>query len=147
MSIFNNYINLSSNYIGYCVQIMNCGKDVTPFLRCKYDEGVLNKLSVFSRIKDKDMWNKVVEYVKSDMVVDKVSLLISCAKNGIDISIISGDDWSCDDINCVLLAYREGLDYLELIKSKGNGKSVEAVYDRLFLNKSKKVSGRFVKRS
>lgn len=148
MKVFNDARNYSPDYMSYCIQIMNCGKKVDKFLgKDFWNTSVLRCLAAFSKVRDTDKWDILIEHITPKMSEEKVKMLISCVKSGINISNISKEEWSSEEIGYVLRAYSEGLDYVYLINSKNSAekKSVKSVYDMLALNKSKRVSGRFRK--
>ena len=146
MRVFNDGRNYKPEYIQTCLIIMSNGKDVSPFLSKKlWSIDCLKQVATYSRVQDIDMWNSLVSYISSSTKSDKLSVLISCVKNGIDISKLSDSVWSVSSVKLILKAYSAGIDYGSLMEVGPNEDRVSAKVNELMLNKSKRVSGRFRK--
>lgn len=146
MSVFNDGRNYKPEYIQTCLIIMSNGKSISPFVGTKlWNLDCLKVISAFSRVSDEDIWDSLINHIDSSIKYDKLIALVSCVKNGIDISKLKGNGWSINSINMVLKAYSDGIDYGSLIDVGPDEERVSVRANELLLNKSKRVSGRFRK--
>ena len=147
MSIFNDGKVYKPDYVRSCLVIKANGKDITPFTsRRTYilNDECMKQLATFSRVKDVAKWEKLVKGLYKGITSDKLIVLISCVKNGIDISSFD-DSWSTDCVNLIIKAYEKGVDYKSLISLGPDESVLLSRYNELVLGKSKRVSGRFKK--
>lgn len=146
MKIFNDGRNYKPMYVRYCLVIMANRKDIHPFLSDNlWSEDCIKQLAVFSKIRSQEKWGNLIRNINSNISSDKLDALISCVKNGINISILSGDDWTAQGIRFILKAFENNLDYNSLISVGPNEDTILTKLNEIMLNKNKRVSGRLRK--
>lgn len=149
MSYFNDGRNYSSNYIRYCLTILSNDKDISVFTKDKdkfWNEECLKCLSQFSKIKSKEKWASLINNISVDINEDKLSMLISCVQNGINIKELGKEEWNTNSISLILQGYDDGVDYNYLISLGPDVDFLSSKLNELILKKSKRVSGRLRKR-
>ena len=147
MSVFNDGKMYKPDYIKSCLVIKANGKNIAPFTYKR--EYVLNdecmkQLATFSRIRDTAKWDRLIKRLYKGITVEKLNVLISCVKNGIDVSSFDSS-WSADCVGIILKAYEKGIDYRVLISLEPDEAVLLSKYNELVLGKSKRVSGRLRK--
>lgn len=146
MKIFNDGRNYKPMYVRYCLVIMANRKDIHPFLSDKlWSEDCIKQLAVFSKIRSQEKWITLIKHINPNISSDKLDVLISCVKNGINISILSGDDWTTQGIRFILKAFENNLDYNSLISVGPDEDTILTKLNEIMLNKNKRVSGRLRK--
>lgn len=146
MKIFNDGRNYKPMYVRYCLVIMANKKDIHPFLSDNlWSEDCIKQLAVFSKIRSQEKWGNLINHINSSISSDKLDALISCVKNGINISILSGDDWTAQGIRFILKAFENNLDYNSLISVGPDEDTILTKLNEIMLNKNKRVSGRLRK--
>ena len=144
MRPFNDGRHYKPEFVKSCLMMMSNGKiDIGRFLGIdwdKWDDDCIRKLAEFSRIKSNTMWYKLLDSITPNTPIDKVESLIACMKSGIDIGVLSGNDWSGDSIQVILQAYELGLDYKSLIAS--GAANVNSNFNEMRLAQTKRISGR-----
>lgn len=146
MKIFNDGRNYKPMYVRYCLVIMANKKDIHPFLSDNlWSEDCIKQLAVFSKIRSQEKWGNLINHINSSISSDKLDALISCVKNGINISILSGDDWTTQGIRFILKAFENNLDYNSLINVGPDEDTILTKLNEIMLNKNKRVSGRLRK--
>lgn len=146
MKIFNDGRNYKPMYVRYCLVIMANKKDIHPFLSDNlWSEDCIKQLAVFSKIRSQEKWGNLINHINSSISSDKLDALISCVKNGINISILSGDDWTAQGIRFILKAFENNLDYNSLINVGPDEDTILTKLNEIMLNKNKRVSGRLRK--
>lgn len=146
MKIFNDGRNYKPMYVRYCLVIMANKKDIHPFLLDNlWSEDCIKQLAVFSKIRSQEKWGNLINHINSSISSDKLDALISCVKNGINISILSGDDWTAQGIRFILKAFENNLDYNSLISVGPDEDTILTKLNEIMLNKNKRVSGRLRK--
>lgn len=146
MKIFNDGRNYKPMYVRYCLVIMANKKDIHPFLSDNlWSEDCIKQLAVFSKIRSQEKWGNLINHINSRISSDKLDALISCVKNGINISILSGDDWTAQGIRFILKAFENNLDYNSLINVGPDEDTILTKLNEIMLNKNKRVSGRLRK--
>lgn len=146
MKIFNDGRNYKPMYVRYCLVIMANRKDIHPFLSDNlWSEDCIKQLAVFSKIRSQEKWSNLIRNINSSISSDKLDALISCVKNGINISILSGDDWTAQGIRFILKAFENNLDYNSLISVGPDEDTILTKLNEIMLNKNKRVSGRLRK--
>lgn len=146
MKIFNDGRNYKPMYVRYCLVIMANKKDIHPFLSDNlWSEDCIKQLAVFSKIRSQEKWGTLIKHINPNISPDKLDVLISCVKNGINISILSGDDWTTQGIRFILKAFENNLDYNSLINVGPDEDTILTKLNEIMLNKNKRVSGRLRK--
>lgn len=146
MKIFNDGRNYKPMYVRYCLVIMANRKDIHPFLSDKlWSEDCIKQLAIFSKIRSQEKWSTLIKNINPNISSDKLDVLISCVKNGINISILSGDDWTTQGIRFILKAFENNLDYNSLINVGPDEDTILTKLNEIMLNKNKRVSGRLRK--
>lgn len=146
MKIFNDGRNYKPMYVRYCLVIMANRKDIHPFLADRlWSEDCIKQLAVFSKIRSQEKWSTLIKHITPNISSDKLDVLISCVKNGINISILSGDDWTTQGIRFILKAFENNLDYNSLINVGPDEDTILTKLNEILLNKNKRVSGRLRK--
>lgn len=146
MKIFNDGRNYKPMYVRYCLVIMANRKDIHPFLSDNlWSEDCIKQLAVFSKIRSQEKWSNLIRNINSGISSDKLDALISCVKNGINISILSGDDWTAQGIRFILKAFENNLDYNSLVSVGPDEDTILTKLNEIMLNKNKRVSGRLRK--
>ena len=148
MSIFNDGQNYKPEYIRYCLVMIANDKDIKPLLAesgTVLSDDCIRQLAIFSKVRSREKWNTLVGCINDDTSAEKLRVLISCVKNGIDISVLSGKEWNEEGIKYIIKAYESGLDYQSLIKYGPDENVVMTRLNEMMLSKSKRVSGRIRK--
>lgn len=153
MKPFNDGRQYSADYIRYCLIIMSNRKPVDLLVgQNTWSEECIRVLAKNSRGLSDVKWSALLHTINNNISPEKLSVLILCVKNGIDIEPfvnregVDGETvWSADSISLVVKAYESGLSWRKLVKVGPDEDSVQSLYNELKLAKSKKVGGRLLK--
>lgn len=140
MSVFNNGKSFSFDYIKYCIAIKNNDKDISIFVKDNtWSENVLILLSIFSSVDSSAKWNNLISSISSDTPYEKVSSMIECVKNNINVSQFKSSDWTGSAISIILSANMHGLDINELIEKSGSSiNRLEDTYNNMLKTETQK---------
>ena len=152
MKPFNDGRQYSADYIRYCLIIMSNRKPVDDLVgKTIWSEESIRVLAKNSRVLSDSKWSVLLHTINNNITPEKLSVLILCLKNDIDIGYFvepkeHGDCfWSVDSLSLVVKAYESGLSWRKLVKVGPDEDSVQGLYNELKLAKSKKVGGRLLK--
>lgn len=142
MRVYNNGKNYNPEYLRYCMIIQFNKKDVKPFVDKIWKVDCIKQLAVLSKSISVDKWNSFISKLNCSISSEKLSVLISCIKNGISVDKLVADVWSCDAIRVILLAFKDNINYTKLVDVGPDADSVTALYNEMKLSKMKKLGGR-----
>lgn len=142
MRVYNNGKNYNPEYLRYCMIIQFNKKDVKPFVDRIWKVDCIKQLAVLSKGISADKWDTFISKLNCSISSEKLSVLISCVKNGIGIDKLVSDVWSGDAIRVILLAFKDNLNYTKLLDVGPDVDSVTALYNEMKLSKMKKLGGR-----
>lgn len=145
------YVNsLSVMYLDLCVQIEKLGKDSEFIIKNGYNMDVVECFHNNLDLSD-TCWKSVQKNINNTDELERVKLLISLVRNGVDIEMLQVKQngnykYSTDCLKVLIQGYKENINISELMKET-SPQGMEDLISEIKLHRSQKISGRFVKKS
>lgn len=148
MSIFNNGVNFSRDYILHCVRILANKKNISIFLDGKWD---IENLAMLSKYAKSRYYDKMIPYITKDITPSIIEEFYSCCRVGMSLEEIALVEdgvyvYSPIHISKIRDAFVDKLDYKQLLNVELSIKEINDILTNLKYNSSKKISGRLRKK-
>lgn len=148
MSIFNNGVHFSREYIMCCLKIMYNGYSVERFLDGSWN---IENMELLSRYSKSRYYEKLINYVSKEITPSVLEEFYECSKVGMSLKEISSVDssgiyvYSAIHISKIREAYLNDWDYASLLDINLSVKELNSMLDNMKYLSMKKVSGRLRK--
>jgi len=148
MHLFNNGKHFKYEYVLACLRLLSNGKSIDRFLEGNWDLANISLLSRYSKTK---YYDKLIDYVSSEITPSVLEEIYECCKVGMplkEVSMVDKDGiyvFSGVHIALAREAFLKKMEYRGILKPGISISDATAVLNEMELKSSKRLSGRLHK--